>query len=85
MYELLDPEAKGQRVRSYGLQILHHLLSVDVVLCVSLDLCPRYCTTEYYSYTGKDTSRLRFMDSVAGHQDKKLRWQTRRRLLVGKR
>ena len=38
--ELLDPETKVQRVRSYGLSILHYLLSVDVVFCVSSELCP---------------------------------------------
>lgn len=39
MYELLDPEIEVQRVRSYGLQILHYLFSA-VVRWVSLELCP---------------------------------------------
>ena len=39
MYELLDPETKMQRSDSTFF-VLHYLLSVDVVLCVSSELCP---------------------------------------------
>ena len=38
MYELVDPETKVKGVRSDGIHILHYLLSVDVVLCVSTEL-----------------------------------------------
>ena len=50
LYELLDPETKAQQVHSCGLQILHYLLSVEVVLCASLELCHiailKYCHTQ---------------------------------------
>ena len=47
---------------------MHHYtypLSVDVVLCVALKLFPLEIALQYY--TGEDATRLRFMDSVAGH------------------
>ena len=63
LYELLDPETKVQRVRSYGLSILHSLLSVDVVLGVSWELLRLDIALQYYS---GGATRLRFMNSVAG-------------------
>ena len=69
MHEQLDPETDVQRVRSYGLQILHYLLSVDVVLCVPLQLSSlgNYRTS---TTPGRmQLYRLRFMDSAAGQYD----------------
>ena len=52
--------------------VLHDLLSVDVVLCVSLELCSLDIALCKH-YTGEDACRLRLMDSVAGQRHWKLR------------
>ena len=44
LYELQDPETKVKRVRSYDFGTLQNLLSVEVVLCVFLELIFKYCT-----------------------------------------
>ena len=56
---MLDPETKVQQGRSYALEILHYLLSVDVVLCVALELLPSDIALQYY--TGEDTTILRYI------------------------
>ena len=58
MCEQLDPHTKAQWVRSYGLQISHYvLISVDVALCVSLELCSLHFVALQY-YTGEDAMRV---------------------------
>ena len=64
MYELLGPDTKVQRFDCTFFFALHYILSVGIVLCVSLELCPLAIVLQYY--TGVDANRLRFMGSVAG-------------------
>ena len=65
LYELLDSETKVQRVRSYGLYILHYVRPFcrRCPLRVFGIIFFRFCTT-IPLYLGEDASRLRFMDSV---------------------
>ena len=49
LYELLDPQTKVQRVRSFGLQIWHNLLFVDFVVFVSLELSTSGTALKYFA------------------------------------
>ena len=53
MYELLDPETKCSGLILRGFVLHYLLLSVDVVLCLSLELCSLDIALQQYN-TGAD-------------------------------
>ena len=64
-----------QRIESNGLYILYYqylFLSVDIVICVSLEAF-FLCCNRVPLYVGEDARRLRFMGSVDVQQHRKLR------------